>query len=320
MTNFSCDIVTLGEAMMVFNGPPNAPLGAGAAATATFAGAEVNLALAAARLGHSVRWLGAVGDDVFGRAIVKGARGEGVDVSQVQISTEAPTGVLFKSARGWAEPEVLYYRAGSAFSRLSADSFAPDVWRGAKFVFISGITPALSQSCRELWFEIIRDARAHGAKIWLDPNYRGKLWPVEEFRATLLAVLPLVDRILPSREEGELLTGETEPASIARALMQAGAGSVALKNGAAGAHLFDGESEIFRAPFVLDRIVDPIGAGDAFAAGLLSGFLDELSPSSALERAHALGAMACLQTGDWEGAPRREELELFLRRQIDCAR
>src|SRR6266480_2988014 len=97
-------VVTIGEAMMVFNGPGGVPLGAGTPLQATFAGAECNLAIGLARLGHRVRFLTVLGDDVFGQSIFKTLRGEGVDVSGVQFSKDHPTGVMFKN-RHLREPE-----------------------------------------------------------------------------------------------------------------------------------------------------------------------------------------------------------------------
>jgi len=293
----------------------------GAGASLTFAGAESNLAIGLSRLGHRVRWLSALGDDVFGRDILRMLRAEGVDVGEVQVSGGAPTGAMFKSERGWAEPEVLYYRKGSAFGQCTSSSFADTNWAGVQLFFVSGITPALSSNCRDLLLARIGDAKSAGVTVWLDPNFRSKLWSSAAFRECLLGLLPLVDVLLPGREEAEILTGETTPQEIGARLHQLGVPTVILKWGAGGAwFLQEGQENVFVAGQPLAHVVDAIGAGDAFAAGVVSGHLDGLEPGLALERGHALGAMACLRQGDWEGAPNRRELEQFLAKQTCSAR
>src|SRR5258705_8602819 len=126
--NDSGPVVTIGEAMMVFNGPADAPVGVGSSLAATFAGAESNVAIALARLGHPVRYLSAVGDDPFGQAIVKGLRGEGVDVTGVRVAGDRPTGVMFKNRWPGDEPQVLYYRNTSAFAGASVATFDASLW------------------------------------------------------------------------------------------------------------------------------------------------------------------------------------------------
>src|SRR3954468_20591942 len=109
--------------MMVFNGTPDSPVGVGSSLSATFAGAESNVAVGLARLGHGVRFLSGVGEDPFGRGIVKALRGEGVDVGGVKVSSEAPTGVMVKNRWPGDEPQVFYYRGGSAFARAGEGAF-----------------------------------------------------------------------------------------------------------------------------------------------------------------------------------------------------
>jgi 2-dehydro-3-deoxygluconokinase len=305
-------IVTLGEAMMVFNGPADAAIGVGSAVGATFAGAEANVAIGLARLGHAVRYLSVFGDDLFGRAIVGRLREEGVDVSRVQMSARHPTGVMFKNRRPVEEPEVFYYRSNSAFAQAEVETFDPALWRDAKLIYLSGITPALSPACLELFRHVIADAAGRGIPVWLDPNYRKKLWSAEAFRRALVEVLPDVDTILPGLSEGQLLTGKAEAGEIACMLMGMGAKNVILKSGGGRAVAYTQEGTASCDCFHIDRVVDPIGAGDGFAAGYLSGFLEGLPVAQRLERAHGVAAMVCLTVGDWEGLPTRGEIEQFV--------
>ncbi len=302
-------VVALGETMAVFAGVlPHI----GAALGFSFAGAESTVCLGLARLGHRTRWLSALGDDVFGRAIAQTLRGEGVDVEATSFSASALTGVMFKLRRALAEPNVAYYRAGSAFSRLESDAFEANAWREADVLHLSGITPALSPSCRELWLRAALDAHENGVRVWLDPNFRSKLWSRDEARDAWSEIVPFCDFVLPGLGEGEILTGQSEPRAIAEALLERGAKNVVVKAAERGATWFDADSSLHAPPFEIERVVDPIGAGDGFAAGLLSGVLDGLERGECLRRAHAVGAMVCGGAGDWEPLPRREELEAFL--------
>jgi 2-dehydro-3-deoxygluconokinase len=312
-------IVTLGEAMMVFNGPPAEPLGLGATLRATFAGAESNVAIGLARLGHGVRYLSAVGDDPFGQAIVRALRGEGVDVTAVRVTADRPTGVMFKNRWPGDEPQVLYYRAGSAFAAAGPDAFDAKLWRDATFVFLTGITPALSPSCAALARSIAEDAHARGVPVWLDPNYRKKLWPPDAFRRSMSELMPFVDTVLPGVAEGEMITGKSDVGEIACKLMGMGAKQVVVK-GATGAAAYSADGVVTADAFDVGRIVDPIGAGDAFTAGYLSATIDGLPTAERLRRAHATAAMVCMTNGDWEGLPTRVQLEAFLARRGEADR
>jgi 2-dehydro-3-deoxygluconokinase len=315
-----CEVVALGESLAVFNSPRHTALEVSAQVHATFAGAESNVAIGLARLGHATRWLSVLGDDPFGRRIFKTLRGEGVDVSHVRWSSTAPTAVMFKSRRGHAEPLVYYYRAGSAMSRASESDFAPRSWRDAKILYLTGITPALSESCLGLVQKMMSDARANGLTVWFDPNYRRKLWPKEQARKTLTELLPQVDCLLTGLAEGELLTGQTKQELIARALREHGPGHVVIKAGEDGAYAFTGTEKCFVRAIKLRQLVDPIGAGDGFVAGYLSGWLRKRSLEECLLQGNAVGAMVCQADGDWEGLPTQSELEEFLNNETECNR
>ncbi len=306
------DVITAGEALAVFNSPHHTPLEITREVHATFAGAESNVAIGLARLGHVVRWLSALGDDPFGRRIVKTLQGENVDVSQVIWSVTNPTAVMFKSRRGHAEPSVHYYRSQSAFSQLTETSFDPQTWRDAKILYLTGITPALSDGCLALVKAMMLDARENGMRVWFDPNYRRKLWSQERARDVLLELLPHVNCILAGLPEGALLTRETDPVKISEKLRSLGPEMVVIKAGEGGAHALTADGASYATAFGLRQMVDPIGAGDAFAAGYLSAHLNGLSVAECLRHGNAAGAIVCQADGDWEGLPTRAELDEYL--------
>jgi 2-dehydro-3-deoxygluconokinase len=300
--------------MMVFNGPPDAPLGVHAAATATFAGAESNVAIGLARLGHPVRHLTAFGDDPFGRAIHRTLRGEGVDVSGATFDPNHPTGVMFKNRLRASDPEVFYYRSTSAFAHATPATFAPTLWRDAHLIYLTGITPALSATCLDLIRHVLADAAQHQIPVWLDANYRAKLWPDEStFRATIRPLLPQIDLLLMGAEETRLLSGRSEPRDVIADLSgQIRGQQLAMRTQYRDSVFFHPAcTEHCHAPG-LRNLVDPVGAGDAFAAGLLSAQLERLHPADALRRAHACAALVCQSHGDWEGFPDPDRLARFL--------
>jgi 2-dehydro-3-deoxygluconokinase len=311
-------VVTIGEAMMVFNGAADAPISIGAKVAATFAGAEANVAIGLARLGHSVKYLTVVGADPFGKAILLRMKAEGVDVSSCRGSARGPTGVMFKEREDPQSPRVLYYRRGSAFAELVEWTVEP-AWRDAGQIFLTGITPALGEGCRRLVTDVVREARERGIPVWLDPNFRAKLWAGEAFATVVGELLPYVDTVLPNEEDARWLTGETEPRAVARRLMDRGVRRVVFKAGERGAFVFAEEGEAHCERFAVARVVDPVGAGDGFDAGFLSGDLERLDATACLRRGHAVAARVCETLGDWEGLPTRGELEQFLgeRRQAN---
>ncbi|MDO7786040.1 sugar kinase [Desulforamulus aquiferis] len=313
------EVVTLGETMVLFNSMNTGPMKYVTHFAKQIAGAETNFAIGVCRLGHTAGWISRVGKDEFGKYIVSFVRGEGVDTSQVKVDSEAPTGVLFKERQEEGESKVYYYRKGSAASRMTPEDIDPNYLQGAKYLHISGITPALSDSCYETILEAIRIAKSRNVTISFDPNIRLKLWSEERAREVIMGLIPEVDIVLPGLEEGRLLVGANEPEEIAASLLKAGAKIVAVKCGAKGAYYAAGDSAEFIPGYPVARVVDPVGAGDGFAAGFISGLLKGWSYSESVKLANAVGARATQVIGDVEGLPTFEEVEVFLgqRKEIE---
>jgi 2-dehydro-3-deoxygluconokinase len=304
----SLDVVTLGESMVLFLAQQAGPLREASTFEKHIGGAESNVAIGICRLQHSAGWISRVGDDELGRAILFRLRGEGVDVSRVIVDAEAPTGVMIRERREVGPLDVAYYRRGSAASRLTPSDVDEDYVAGAKVLHLTGITPALSASCRETTFAAAEVARAAGVRVVLDPNMRRKLWSADEARATLRDLVAKVDVVLPGTEEAELLTGSSDALTAARDLLRLGPELVVVKLGAEGAIAVTLD-RVVRAPGIsLPRVVDPVGAGDAFAAGFHAGWLRNLSLEDTLALANRCGAVATTVAGDIEALPRWEEV------------
>lgn len=306
------DVLTLGETMVLFGPEEPGPMKHQQTYKKSLGGAESNVAIALSRLGNDVSWHSKLGADPHGEYVNSFVRGEGVDTSTVEFTEDAPTGLMFKERRALGESSVYYYRHGSAASTMTPADLPADAIAEADYLHLTGITPALSESCREATFAAIERARDGGTTVSFDPNIRHKLWESEaEMRRTLLALVEKSDVVLPGIEEGRALFDADTPEGIAEACRARGAAVAVVKLGAEGALVSDGEPT--RVPgFEIERVVDPIGAGDGFAAGFLDGRLRGLGPVEATKRANAVGAFATTVTGDVEGLPTERELDVFL--------
>ncbi|WP_175637896.1 sugar kinase [Metabacillus schmidteae] len=306
------DVVTIGETMVLFTPEAEGSLRYSQQFSKKYGGAESNVAIGLARLGHQAGWISKVGNDEFGKGMLSFIRGEGVDVHKVLLTDEAPTGMYFKEHRREGMINVYYYRKGSAASRMKKEELDRDYIGQAKYLHITGITPALSESCRETVYEAIKIAKEKNVKVVFDPNLRRKLWEEDLARGVLLKIASEADIILPGIEEGQFMFGVDQPEEIGKRFLELGASIVVLKIGAEGSIYFT-ENEIRKVPgFPVKHVVDPVGAGDGFAAGFLSGMIDGLHLEQALTRANAVGALVTMVKGDVEGLPDRFEIEQFI--------
>ena len=313
------DVVTFGETMVAFRPDEPGPLTYVTGFRRGVGGAESNMAMALARLGHDTAWRSRLGDDPFGRYVRNFVRGEGVE-TRVEFDPEAPTGLLFKERREAGESRVFYYRDGSAAARMGPGDLPAEDLAGAEWLHLTGITPALSASCRELCERAAARCGDHGTKLSLDPNLRHRLWSPAEMRETLLPMMEHAEMVMPGVEEGETLFDTDDPDAIADACLETGATVALVKLGAEGALVAtDGLRE--RVPgYPVEEVVDPVGAGDGFAAGVLSGRLDGASLVDSTRRGNAVGAFAVTVTGDVEGFPTAAELERFLEGEAGVTR
>lgn len=297
------DVVTFGETMVLFHPVSVGPLRFAAQFEKTIGGAESNVAIGLARLGHQVSWVSRLGDDEFGLFIRNFIRGEGVDTSHVVFDPHHPTAVFFKERQHGKEPKVYYYRKDSAASHLKPEDISEELIAKAKFLHVTGITPALSVTCREAIYQAIDMAKRHRVTVVFDPNVRLKLWKKEEARVVLADIASRCDIVLPGWEEGCLLTGEDNPERIAERLLQKRTKAVVIKLGERGAYYATADEREYVPGFPVGEIVDPIGAGDGFAAGFLSGLLRGWSYRDAVRLGNRVGAYALSVAGDVEGYP-----------------
>ncbi|TDE95751.1 sugar kinase [Occultella glacieicola] len=291
------------------------------------AGAESNVAIAAARLGADVTWVGRVGPDGVGDLIERRLRGEGVRTRALRDA--AFTGLMISSRRTSAGVRVDYHRAGSAGSRLRPSDLPRDLIAGAGVLHVTGITPALSAGAREATFYAVEVARAAGVTVSLDINHRAKLWSAQEAAPVLRDLVRLADLVFAGPEEARLvLHPATEDdrtvapeadngadrarssLALAHAVAALGPATVVIKDGPRGAvAVVEGGEHL--APPVPVQAVDPVGAGDAFVGGYLADLLAGADPGQCLTTAARTGAYAVTVPGDCEHLPYRHELTAF---------
>jgi 2-dehydro-3-deoxygluconokinase len=277
-------------------------------------GAESNFAVGLSRMGHSVGWISKLGADEFGQQIVTLLRGEGVDVSQVKFSEELPTGVCFNEFRGQGRASNLYYRGNSAASSLSPHDIDPEYLAKAKLLHLTGVTPALSESCREMVFFAIDQARKRNVVISFDPNIRFKLWGADTARQTLLEIIRRVDLLLLTEEEARLLLTVEGCREQAAAFHEMSPDLVVIRR-EDGVFVSDSSSAEWVPGFKVDRVVDPLGAGDAFDAAFVAGWLEGKDLQQSARYGNAAGAITVSNPGNIEAFPTRSEIADFLGRE-----
>ncbi|MEE1939292.1 sugar kinase [Streptomyces sp. TRM 70361] len=300
------DAVCLGETMAVLR--PDGP--GGLAGAARFAcgvgGAESNVACLLARAGHRVRWVSRLGADGLGDRVLAELAAHGVDVSAVRRDPHRPTGVYFRTAGsggpgpGDGPAEVLYHRAGSAASAMSPDTVDRATAYSGRVLHLSGITAALSDSCRALLTELT-GPRPGRPLLSFDVNHRPALWRGGD-PAVPAALARRCDLVFVGADEAREAWGVTDPGRL-RLLLPEPAVLVVKDSGRdATAYTADGE---FRVPAPSVAVTDPVGAGDAFAAGFLSATLRGLPVPLRLRHGHLTAAAVLTAAGDFAEPPAR---------------
>jgi len=303
------DVLSFGETMAMLVADQTGDLASVNQFHKRIAGADSNVAIGLARLGFQVAWLSRVGADSLGRFVVQTLEKEGLDCRHVAIDPAHPTGFQFKSRTDdGSDPQVEYFRRGSAASHLSIDSIAPALLR-ARHLHATGIVPALSDTARAMSFELMSRMREAGRSLSFDPNLRPSLWASEALMISEInRHAALAHWVLPGLGEGRLLSGFDDPADIAAFYLDQGAEVVVIKLGPDGAYYRTQLDQGFVAGVPVSRVVDTVGAGDGFAVGLISALLEGRDVSEAVQRANWIGSRAVQSRGDMEGLPTRLEL------------
>ena len=303
------EVVTAGETMVLGTPARSERLRHAASLELKIGGAESNLAIALSRLGIPAGWISFLGEDEPGQCVLDRVRAEGVDTSRVRRLKGHPTGLYLRERIGTAS-RVYYYRWGSAASTMGPQAFDSEYLQGVRFLHLTGITPALSGECRAFTQWAAIEAREAGLQVSFDVNYRSKLWSPEEAKAFAEEMLPHVDLLFVGDEEARAIWGKDDE-ELLEELARKGPSEVVLKRGVEGSVTLIKGHVLEQLGFEVTE-VDPVGAGDAFAAGYLAGHLWKRVPEERLRIAGAMGAMSVATLGDYEGLPNEQELWDFM--------
>jgi 2-dehydro-3-deoxygluconokinase len=291
------DVVTVGEVLLRLSIPSPARVETARQLDVQIGGAEANVAAACARLGLRTAWVSALPANAWGERARRELTGHGVDCSYVRMVDGGRLGVYFLEFGVPPRPiRVLYDRRDSAFARLRPDEVDWEVFRSARLVHLTGITPALGATARAIVERALREAPA----VSFDVNYRSALWSPTEARAFADLVLPHARHVFLGQEEARLLYElDGEPERVVEALGQmAPKATISLLMGDRGSLTLDGAHLVQPSLRPVVQLVDPIGAGDAYVAGFLSTVLRGGGVPEAVDAGTAVAALKCSLWGD----------------------
>lgn len=311
-------VACLGEALVLTGAQAELHL-AGAQAGLHLAGAEANVAAGLVAWGIPASFIGRLGDDEYGALIRSELTARGVDICAVEIDPARPTGHYAKVAApdNTGEPRSVsrYSRAGSAASAMTPEFLdAPAVaaaFARASVVHCSGITPALSPTCRAMMRRLLTDRPGIAGPVSFDVNWREQLWPDGD-TAEVVSLANLADVVFVGADEALRVMGTDDPIALRRILPDPA--TLVIKDGAEQALAVDRSGEEFVVPALRVEVVEPVGAGDAFAAGFLSGVAFDEDPESCLRRGH-IGAAVTLTVAADSAPPPPDGLIEHL---LDC--
>jgi sugar/nucleoside kinase (ribokinase family) len=312
-------VIAIGEILIDFVSKTPGPHEEAQSFKKCFGGAPMNTIVGVSRLGVSAGAIAGIGDDPFGRFLMKELERNKVDVSQVKVKKGRRTTISFvanKPASG--ERAFFFYRkpwtCETADSELEPGDVDPSYIANAEILHVSGF--ALSQNpCREAVFKAISYARKAGVKVSFDPTLRIDVWnSVAILRKTYNRALGLSDIATFSREEAEFMFGTSEPEEAARRASRYGIGVVGIKLGENGSYLASKGGGKVQTPAFKVEPVDTTGAGDGWNAGLLVGLCKNWDLPKCAIVANAIGALVVTKRGATTAMPYKEGLRAFLKR------
>jgi 2-dehydro-3-deoxygluconokinase len=292
-------VLCVGEALISLVAPAGASLESADELVVSAGGAELNVAVHLARLGVPTRFAGRVGSDAFGRRLRRTLEDAGVDATYLEEDPDRVTGVYVKDLTGTVTT-MRYYRSASAattYRRVPAPAL-----HGVEHVHLSGITPALSADCLALVQDLLGTHRVHTS---FDVNYRPALWDPVTAGDVLMALAQEADTVFVGLDEAAEIWGCANAGEVRRVLPAPA--ELVVKDGPHEAVAFVG-SQVVSVPAPRVEVVEPVGAGDAFAAGYLAARSLDREPEAALRWGHGLAGAVLQQLGDHGIHVGREQL------------
>ena len=300
------DVTALGESMLRLSVPSGERLSLMRELDVHLGGTETNTCASLASLGRRCGWLSALPTHDLGDYVLSELRRANINTDAV-VRTKGRVGIYFVEFANTPRPiNVVYDRADSAVTKLTSPDIDWGYLLDTRVLHLTGITPALSEQCYELTLEAAQNARHKGVTVSFDVNYRGKLWSPEAAKAGLEPILQHVDLLICGQGDAETVFGFTGDSEAVLKDLHAlsPAKNIVLTRSAEGAATFI-EGELLEVKAKTADVVDRIGAGDAFTAGVIDGFLDG-DLAQGLRRGALLSALALVQRGDMVTTSRDE--------------
>lgn len=311
--DFMARVILIGEPMALFIADQTGNLQTIQKFTRSAAGAEMNVAIGLKRLNHEVSYITKLGNDPFGKYLLDFLNGEHINTEHVSFDNHYPTAFQLKAKTEEGDPDVAYYRNGSAASNLQIEDVEDIDMNEFDHFHLTGIFPAVSTTSRATLLYLVEKAKNKGLTTSFDPNLRLTLWKDhDKMVKTINKIACKCDIVLPGISEGKILTGFDEPKDIADFYLNKGVKVVVIKCGPEGAYVKTQTQEHFVKGYKVDKVIDTVGAGDGFAVGFVSGILEKLSLEECTKRANAIGALQVMNEGDNEGLPTCAGLKDFM--------
>lgn len=318
------DIITFGEAMIRLSPPNFRRLEQAESLDLMVGGAELNTAVGLARLGHSVAWVSRLTNNPLGRLIANRAREAGVSSEHVVWTEEDRVGVYFlEFGAAPRASSVLYDRKNAAIANVKpGDVPWSKVFAGSKWFHVTGITPALSATAAEATREALKAARAAGVQTSIDLNYRIKLWSQADAGKWMSEFMQYCDVLITTEEDTDRVFGitgrdyEEVAAKTAERFKSLQMVAITLRENPlvwknSWTAIVYQQGKVLRTRTYEVEIVDRLGAGDSFAAGLIHGLLEN-DPQKGLDYGVAASALKHTIPGDFNWV-NRQEVEALLK-------
>ena len=312
------DVVGIGEVLIDFVGTEPGSYVDVPAFQKCFGGAPMNTLVGVARLGRKPGAITAVGEDPFGKFLIRELQRNGVDTSRVKIKKGMRTTISFVAN----EPETgersfIFYRkpwvTGTADSSLSIEDIDLDYISNAKILHVSGFSLSQNPS-RKAILSAVKHARSSDVHVSFDPTLRLDVWnSTRTIRRIYGKMLRMSDIATFSQEEASFIFGTHDPEKAAGKAFRYGVEIVGIKMGAEGAFLQRRTGEKAWLPAFKVKAVDTTGAGDGWNAGLLIGLISGWDLHTCLSVANAVGALVVTKHGAITALPYKHELEEFLK-------
>jgi 2-dehydro-3-deoxygluconokinase len=312
-------LFTIGDSMIALNPNNKGPLRFNKTFERTIAGAELNVAIGASRLGLESIFYSKVGEDEFGRYIINTLRGEAINIDNIEQSKTYNTSVYFKQINADGSGKSFYYRDNAPIKQMTFDDIKQINFSEIDYFHISGVFIGLLNEKLDVIESLIKKARESNTIISLDPNIRLKTWDANLASKCLVSLLPYIDLLLTSEEELKTLKLSGGFEDIKDLFQRFHLKEIIVKRGELPTKYY-AKNEYFEVDTFPVKVIDTVGAGDGFTAGYLYAKSEKLSPYESVKFANAVGAMVTGVIGDNEGLPYLEEVQRFMNNIKDIER